>query len=84
MSEPGLTKAVDRTSFQRLVAEEAEHGFRETAPTATTFFRRGHAHPWREELSTELITHVVADNNDMMNRLGYLPSHPDHNPSTNE
>jgi len=82
ISEAELAQAVHRTKFERLVAEEADRGFRETSPKTNKFFRRGRAQAWREELSPDLISQVAIDHEEMMNRLGYEPSEIERRDST--
>ena len=66
-----LQAAVDRVRFDRLQQSEAERGFRETSKKTRTFFRRGAAGGWREELSDAQATAVEADHGATMTRLGY-------------
>lgn len=70
-----LTRAVARSSFASLQAQEEEKGFRERPPTADrSFFREGRAGQWREVLTTHQIDRVVRDHGEQMQRFGYLPS----------
>lgn len=64
--------AVDMSSFQKLTAQEAESGFKE-APKGRTFFRKGKADAWREELTAEQIARLETDHAEMMEKLGYEP-----------
>ena len=66
-----IEAAVERARFDRLRAEEAQHGFRERPRTASAFFRSGRAGGWREALAPEEAAQVVAQHGTVMRRLGY-------------
>lgn len=70
-----LERAVQRSRFERLQAEEAETGFREGPLRLGTgrFFRSGRSGGWREELSDALRARIERDHGPIMRRLGYLP-----------
>ncbi len=69
-----LKKAVERSSFARLQAQEKEKGFRERPPTADeNFFREGRAGQWKEVLTPAQIDRIVRDHGEQMQRFGYLP-----------
>ena len=71
--EDELRRAVTFADFAQLRQQEREKGFRE-APrpwAGGTFFRRGEAGAWREELTAEQVARIEADHADMMRRLGY-------------
>jgi len=65
-----VEKAVALSDFATLRAQELEKGFRES-PRKATFFRRGEAEGWRDELSAEQIARIEAAHAPMMERLGY-------------
>ncbi len=65
-----VAKAVERSSLASLQDQERRSGFREAA--RGTFFRRGKAGAWREELPTDLARQVEADHRQVMQRFGYL------------
>jgi hypothetical protein len=70
-----VNRAVERSAFDRLQAQEAEEGFRE-GPVRTTegrFFRSGRSGGWREELSEALRLRIESDHEAMMRHFGYLP-----------
>ena len=70
-----LTKAIERSSFARLQAQENEKGFRERPPNASrNFFREGRAGQWREVLTPQQIDRIVRDHGEQMQRFGYLPA----------
>jgi hypothetical protein len=68
-----LTTAVEQARFDRLRAAEAERGFRETGRRSDTFFRRGTAGGWRDDLTDRQVAAIEADHLEMMIRLGYEP-----------
>jgi hypothetical protein len=69
-----LRKAIERSSFARLQAQENEKGFRERPPTADqNFFREGRAGQWKDILTPAQIDHIVRDHGEQMRRFGYLP-----------
>jgi aryl sulfotransferase len=67
-----IARAVAMAEFSELRRQERESGFRE-APRGLgrTFFRRGQADAWREELSPAQIARIERDHAAMMRRLGY-------------
>lgn len=71
VTEAELTRAVERTRFDRLQADEVERGFRETSKKTEVFFRRGQSGGWREELAPELIARLERDHAPVMAALGY-------------
>jgi aryl sulfotransferase len=72
VTEDELASAVERASFDRLRAQEAEHGFHERGRRCGAFFRRGAAGSWRDELPAPLADRIVAAHRDTMRRLDYL------------
>lgn len=67
-----IEKAVRACRFEALQAAEARDGFYEKPPTLETFFRRGEAHSWRDELTPAQEARILADHSETMRRLGYL------------
>ena len=67
-----VRKAVAFSSFERLQAQEASHGFCEKQPTAASFFREGRAGSWRGRLTDAQVGRLVADHLPVMRRFGYL------------
>jgi aryl sulfotransferase len=67
-----IGRAVRMAEFSELGRQERESGFRE-APRGLgrSFFRRGRADSWREELSPAQIARIERDHAAMMRRLGY-------------
>ena len=72
-SEAEVADAVARASWDRLKEQEAQAGFRERSGRDVSFFRRGKAGSWKEELSPELAQRVARDHGEVMARFGYLP-----------
>ena len=68
-----LRAAVELTRFERLAEQEAEAGFREMSRVTSTFFRRGVAGGWRDELTDGQVLAIEADHEDVMREFGYEP-----------
>lgn len=68
-----LERAIERSSFKSLRAQEDEKGFRERSHKAEKFFRVGKAGQWRTALSKAQIDRVVEVNKVQMERFGYWP-----------
>ena len=71
--EDEIARAVAFANFAQLRQQEQEKGFRE-APrphAGGSFFRRGEAGAWREELNAEQVARIEAAHAPMMRRLGY-------------
>lgn len=67
-----LKKALEFSRFEELKKQETEHGFREKMQRAKSFFRKGEIGSWRESLTPEQATQIVADHGETMRRFGYL------------
>ena len=69
-----LKKAIERSSFARLQAQEKERGFRERPQNADqNFFREGRAAQWKSVLTSIQVDRIVRDHGELMQRFGYLP-----------
>ncbi|MEI9804207.1 MAG: sulfotransferase domain-containing protein [Pseudolabrys sp.] len=69
---PGaIAGAVAATRFERLQEAEASEGFRELAPTAARFFRKGVAGGWRTDLSDKQVRQIESDQGVAMKRMKY-------------
>jgi uncharacterized protein (DUF924 family) len=68
-----LERAIRNSSFDSLKALEAEKGFRERSKHSESFFRKGQAGQWREELTEEQVRRIVSDHRAQMQRFGYIP-----------
>ena len=53
-----VKRAIAKSSFAELRAQEEQHGFKERPANATQFFREGRAGQWREALSKEQIGRI--------------------------
>ena len=69
-SRPSYDAAVEAARFEALRSIEAAKGFHEKV-TEGSFFRRGSANSWRDELSETQIERIVSDHGAMMARFGY-------------
>lgn len=67
-----LLRAVEKSSFKAVAAQEVSKGFVEKPPTSKAFFREGRADQWKEELSKAQIRSIVESHAPMMQRFGYL------------
>ncbi len=67
-----IAKAVDFSKFERVQSQEQAQGFGEKMPRAESFFRKGQAGSWRDELSLELAKKLITDHRQVMARLDYL------------
>ncbi|MEB3288720.1 MAG: sulfotransferase domain-containing protein [Leptolyngbya sp.] len=72
-----MAQAVEFSRFDRVQQQENERGFREKAPLAGAFFRRGRVGSWRDALSPALVDQLIADHRPVMTRLGYLTASGD-------
>jgi hypothetical protein len=68
-----LERAIEFAHFDRLQAQELEHGFSEWRPrgASTLFFRRGQSQAWRGELTADQVQRIESVHGSMMARLGY-------------
>jgi hypothetical protein len=69
-----LGRAIDFASIAELQRQEHASGFREAPRQVRSFFRRGTAGGWRDELTMEQIARIERDHGAMMDRLGYIRS----------
>ena len=72
VDEQRLHKALDFSRFERLQAQEIEHGFGIKQPTAESFFRKGVVGSWREVLSEDHVATLIATHHEVMQQFGYL------------
>ena len=72
VSPADAARAVDFASFDRLQAQELQHGFTEWRPRGSgLFFRRGESQAWRRELTADQVQRIESAHGPMMKRLGY-------------
>jgi len=70
-----LRRAIRRSDFKVLAAQEHQAGFVEASRNNEgRFFRRGTVGAWRDELTDELAQTVVSQHREMMARFGYVDS----------
>lgn len=76
VSEEDVARAVRFAAFSELTAQEQAKGFREAPPSRgkRSFFRRGIAGGWADELTAEQVERIEQDHAPMMERLGYALS----------
>jgi hypothetical protein len=60
------------SSFKVMTRQERQSGFIERSRHAERFFRKGAAGLWRQHLAPDHVDKIVAENRDVMQRLGYL------------
>jgi hypothetical protein len=68
-----IERAVRASSFDVLKNQEEERGFKEKLPQSESFFRKGKAGDWRDQLTQAQIDQIVSDHHEVMARFGYLP-----------
>lgn len=67
-----VERAVDRSSFSKLVTQEKQRGFAERPSHASIFFRSGSAGMWRQTLTSEQVERVAGEHRVVMAEHGYL------------
>ena len=72
-SDEQIARAIELASFERAKAQEQEKGYLERPEKSSAFFREGRAEQWRDVLSDEQVSRVVADHAEQMARFDYLP-----------
>lgn len=68
-----LQEAIDKSSFDKLRAQESKSSFSEKPKDAENFFREGRAEQWRERLSSDQVQRIISDHKEQMSRFGYFP-----------
>ena len=68
-----IARAVAQSSFERVQAIEAEHGFVEKTPAQERFFRAGRPGQWKEALTPKQVRAIVEAHCGQMARFGYVP-----------
>jgi hypothetical protein len=72
-----FNNALELTSFERLRAEEDEHGYDAKSDHQARFFRTGKVGGWRDALSAEQAARIEVDHGVVMRECGYgLESEP--------
>ncbi|MFN4353929.1 sulfotransferase domain-containing protein [Parvibaculum sp.] len=72
-SDAQIERAIRFSAFDRLQKQEAEQGFIERPEKSESFFRGGKSGAWRDVLTPEQVTRIVADHREQMARFGYIP-----------
>lgn len=67
-----LERAIARSAFGVLAAQERQAGFVEASRKADAFFRQGRVGGWRDSLTAAEAGSIVDRHREMMTRLGYL------------
>lgn len=67
-----LADAIDRSSFDKLRAQEEVDGFRERPQHVERFFREGRAGQWKDILTSQQVDQIIKDHSEQMARFGYL------------
>jgi hypothetical protein len=70
-----IKAAIENNSFENLVKRERDQGFKEKGTYAPSFFRKGKAGSWKEELSQQQVARVCEAHEEMMLHFNYLPGH---------
>lgn len=68
-----VERAIQHADFRSLSGMEKRGGFVEVPIKGKRFFRVGRSNQWREALTWNQITRVIADHREQMQRFGYLP-----------
>jgi hypothetical protein len=67
-----INRAIKNSSFEVLQRQEHKHGFRERPATAASFFRKGKASAWRNNLDDTQVARIIQDHDEIMKRFNYL------------
>lgn len=67
-----IKKAIKFSSFEILKSMEEKEGFKEKAPDAKSFFRKGIAGSWKSELTEDLANELIQNHKIIMQKYRYL------------
>jgi hypothetical protein len=67
-----IQAAIDRSSFRRLNEQEARLGFSEKSARGSAFFRVGRHGQWRDKLTPDQVSAIVAKHHVQMRKFGYM------------
>ncbi len=67
-----IAKAIKKSSFKTLQAQEQQDGFLERSDKAERFFRSGKAGEWKRVLTSEQVAKITDTHYDVMEKYGYL------------
>ena len=68
-----LAAAIEMSSFDNVQAAEREHGFAERPEQTRTFFREGRVGQWRDRLTRDQVSRIMAAHREMIAKFNYLP-----------
>lgn len=71
-SEQSIRRAIQFSDFKEIQKQEAEKGFKEKPAKVKTFFRKGIAGAWKDEMPEDLVKQICTDHAEIMKRFGYL------------
>jgi hypothetical protein len=71
IDDDALRYGVEQAAFDRLKKAEERQGFAETGNKQDSFFHRGRAGRWRDELTAEQVARIERDHGEVMAELGY-------------
>lgn len=74
LPEERFQRALQRTQFDALKAQEASTGFSEKSARSKAFFREGRANAWRDVLTAEQVRQIISDHRATMQRYDYIPA----------
>jgi hypothetical protein len=69
-----VERAIRHASFQNLAGMERSDGFIEVPIKGQRFFRAGRANQWRDVLTREQVTRIIAKHREQMTRFRYIPA----------
>ena len=67
-----IEAAIKKSSFEEMQKQEMEKGFKERPIGAPSFFAKGEAASWREQLTPEQVKQIIHDHGRVMQAYGYL------------
>jgi hypothetical protein len=67
-----IQRAIEFSDIKEMQKQESAKGFHEKPMKASTFFRKGVAGGWRNELPQDLVKSICREHREMMVRFGYL------------
>ncbi|KAB2867945.1 MAG: sulfotransferase domain-containing protein, partial [Bacteroidales bacterium] len=71
-SEQSIRRAIQFSDFKEIQKQEVEKGFKEKPAKVKTFFRKGIAGAWKDEMPEDLVKQICTDHAEIMKRFGYL------------
>jgi hypothetical protein len=71
-TDDNIRRALNFSSFAELQKQEISKGFKEKAPVADLFFRKGSSGTWHDELPEICVKKIIAVHSEIMMKFGYL------------